>query len=483
VFYTRDAAGRITTFNSSQAGQSFDYEYDYAGRLLFAHTMGTTDAAEAYTYDAGGNMLSNAAVGTYVYPASLAPRPHTPTVVDGETLAYDANGNMTVGLAGKQIAYDYNNRPTSVQFAGIQTNYTYGADGARQTKTVGAVETFYAGIAEIRDLGGTNEQIILQPHPDFRITDAGGVAEATSYLHRDHLSSVKMITNAAGQPEQSTAYTPYGDPDTTTLIAQSTPEEHSFIGERFDASTGLMYLNARYYDPALGRFIQPDWWEVRQPGVGTNRYTYSFNDPVNLSDRNGHHVGQCSGQRRAGAGCDDTVHLKLHTAQEVYELSGLADFDAVLEANTIEDKVMMAAIAVLPFSPVGRRVVRGADGLSGSGGRNTLNALNDLPNPPNMTISNSQWGTKMSQHMRDFDMDVTNPVERLQFREMVENIGKNPERVVSGEMSGGGPTGRRDVLYYIRGNDAVATTPTGSFITVLQNGAVTNANVLRALGQ
>ena len=34
--------------------------------------------------------------------------------------------------------------------------------------------------------------------------------------------------------------------------------------------------------------MQPDWWEVRQPGVGTNRYAYSFNDPVNLSDPNGH---------------------------------------------------------------------------------------------------------------------------------------------------------------------------------------------------
>jgi len=265
--------------------------------------MGTTDAAEAYTYDAGGNMLSNASVGTYTYPSSLAPRPHTPTVVDGETLAYDANGNMTTGLGNKVITYDYNNRPTSVQFAGQTTAYTYGADGARQTKTVGATETFYAGIAEIRDFGGTGESIILQPHADFRITDAGGAAEAVSYLHRDHLASVKMITNAAGTPEQSTSYTPYGDPDTTTLIAQSTPEEHSFIGERFDASTGLLYLNARYYDPALGRFIQPDWWEVRQPGVGTNRYAYSMNDPINLSDRNGHQVQASLGCGTAAPAC------------------------------------------------------------------------------------------------------------------------------------------------------------------------------------
>ncbi|MEX0971420.1 MAG: RHS repeat-associated core domain-containing protein, partial [Paracoccaceae bacterium] len=55
---------------------------------------------------------------------------------------------------------------------------------------------------------------------------------------------------------------PYGAEDNDPTLTNPTPEEHGFIGERFDASTGLQYLNARYYDPDLGRFIQPDWWEV-----------------------------------------------------------------------------------------------------------------------------------------------------------------------------------------------------------------------------
>ncbi len=41
---------------------------------------------------------------------------------------------------------------------------------------------------------------------------------------------------------------------------------------------------------ADARFIQPDWWDPTEPGVGTNRYTYSFNDPVNKSDPSGHIV-------------------------------------------------------------------------------------------------------------------------------------------------------------------------------------------------
>ena len=49
----------------------------------------------------------------------------------------------------------------------------------------------------------------------------------------------------------------------------------------------LQYLNARYYDPELSLFLQPDWFEVTKAGVGTNRFSYSFNDPVNKFDPGG----------------------------------------------------------------------------------------------------------------------------------------------------------------------------------------------------
>lgn len=61
--------------------------------------------------------------------------------------------------------------------------------------------------------------------------------------------------------------------------------------EELDAGAGLQYLNARYYDPELGLFLQPDWFEVTMAGVGTNRFSYSFNDPVNLRDPSGNEIG------------------------------------------------------------------------------------------------------------------------------------------------------------------------------------------------
>ena len=74
----------------------------------------------------------------------------------------------------------------------------------------------------------------------------------------------------------------------TVFGTAALPEAKGFIGARYDADAGLEYLNARYYDPRLGMFIQPDWWEVTEAGVGTNRYAYSFDDPVNAKDAAGH---------------------------------------------------------------------------------------------------------------------------------------------------------------------------------------------------
>ncbi len=93
---------------------------------------------------------------------------------------------------------------------------------------------------------------------------------------------MRLITNGAGNRAERRVYHPFGEmlAQSDVAGANAAGEDKGFIGERYDAGAGLQYLNARYYDPRLGLFIQPDWFEVTQPGVGTNRYAYSFNDPV-----------------------------------------------------------------------------------------------------------------------------------------------------------------------------------------------------------
>jgi len=64
-----------------------------------------------------------------------------------------------------------------------------------------------------------------------------------------------------------------------------------FTGQRENATIGLYFYNARYYDPALGRFTQPDTI-VPQPGNpgGLNRYSYVLNNPIKYRDPTGHWV-------------------------------------------------------------------------------------------------------------------------------------------------------------------------------------------------
>ncbi|PZQ48217.1 MAG: hypothetical protein DI556_15485, partial [Rhodovulum sulfidophilum] len=69
---------------------------------------------------------------------------------------------------------------------------------------------------------------------------------------------------------------------------------HGYIGERYDAGPELQFLNARYYDPKLSLFTSPDWLDVTLPGVGTNRFAYAGNSPVNQSDPSGNLLQQWS---------------------------------------------------------------------------------------------------------------------------------------------------------------------------------------------
>lgn len=132
-------------------------------------------------------------------------------------------------------------------------------------------------------------RIITYPLPSIRLvtsTSGGTTTTVVGTLHRDQLASVRGLTGPDGLRAERATYRPFGEQDefAFTLAANETK---GFIGERYDADAGLQYLNARYYDPKLWLFLQPDWWEVTQAGVGTNRFAYAGNDPVNLSDPGG----------------------------------------------------------------------------------------------------------------------------------------------------------------------------------------------------
>ncbi|MER9934333.1 RHS repeat-associated core domain-containing protein [Mesorhizobium sp. M0088] len=280
--YARDSVGRITGTTGLTASDSWTYGYDNADRLTASTNLGNTSLSESFVYAVNDNMTSRTRVaGTYTYPAATAPRPHAPTSVGANAMAYDANGNLTSD-GSRTLVWDEANRLKTVTLASNTVNLAYGPDGARAKKSSSFATTLYPDASVEIDPATPGAEIYTRyPHPDIKVT---GTTKA--FLHRDHLASVRMVTDALGAIAEATNYATYGERLNTGFQTQK-----GYIGERFDPETGLLYLNARYMDPVLGRFISPDDWDPTLPGVGTNRYAYAQNDPVNKSDPNGHLVG------------------------------------------------------------------------------------------------------------------------------------------------------------------------------------------------
>ena len=94
---------------------------------------------------------------------------------------------------------------------------------------------------------------------------------------------MRLVTGSTGAIAGQTACAAYGERVVGSTGAPNTSfqTQKGYIGERYDVETGLLYLNARYMNPAWGRFISPDDWDAVLEGVGTNRYAYALNDPVN----------------------------------------------------------------------------------------------------------------------------------------------------------------------------------------------------------
>jgi RHS repeat-associated protein len=101
----------------------------------------------------------------------------------------------------------------------------------------------------------------------------------TSYYHTDHLGSTRAITGASGSVVARMDYQPFGVEQPTGDMGN---KEITFTGKMQDDPTGLMYCNARYYDPTLGRFITED-----PAKDGGNWYIYCANNALKYIDPNG----------------------------------------------------------------------------------------------------------------------------------------------------------------------------------------------------
>lgn len=181
--------------------------------------------------------------------------------------------------------------------------FVYAGDGKR-VKSIINTETilFIGGHYEIKNPG--SEQIVTKYYGVYGAHGATGIQRVAmrtgstlTYLLGDHLGSTSSVTNASGGLVMETRYKPWGEvryatANTTLPTRYTYTGQYSYINDDAtylgSAGFGLMFYNARWYDPYLGRFAQPDTI-VPDPlsSQDWDRYAYVRYAPVRYVDPSG----------------------------------------------------------------------------------------------------------------------------------------------------------------------------------------------------
>jgi RHS repeat-associated protein len=171
----------------------------------------------------------------------------------------------------------------SATVGGATSAYTHDGDGKRASSTVGGTTTRY-----IYDVAG-GLPVLLDDGTRKYVYGLGLAYAVTGssieVYHTDGLGSVRALTDAAGAVTATSRTDEFGIP---TAATGSSGQPFGYTGEQRDGETGLVYLRARMYDPATGRFMQRDPFAGRIGSpLSRNRYSYVLNNPVNLVDPSG----------------------------------------------------------------------------------------------------------------------------------------------------------------------------------------------------
>ena len=235
---------------------------------------------------------------TQVALSAMRHGPHAVTQTSGQSLVaygYDARGNQTLRNADganndRSVHYTSYSRAYEIDAGGALTRFRYGVDGSRYLREDGTKRTYYLGNVELviehgvrtmkRTVGGVMQQTIV------------GQAITTHYLFHDHQGSVVAITDAAGVKQKDLDYAAFGtrrDPANPSGSGTGSPvTTRGYTGHEHVDAGGLIHMNARLFDPVLGRFLQPDPMVQDTSGAnGWNAYSYVLNNPLRYTDPTG----------------------------------------------------------------------------------------------------------------------------------------------------------------------------------------------------
>ena len=313
--YTYDALGNITRI--SQSTKPFytlvAYEYDAQNQLTKetyydgkGTAAGNITRTISYTYDTAGNILSetrteDGETTTKTYGYGDSEWADLLTEVDGQAITYDASGNPT-SYFGRTMTWTNGRQlktsTTHAFGAVLKSTYTYDADGIRKTKTIPINQR---GLTCTYTFVTQNGKVVRQSWRtesiDFFYDESGrpfamtyqraNDAPQTYYYVLNLQGDVVKLIDQDGAEAASYEYDAWGN-----ILSQSgsmaSTNPLRYRGYYHDSETGFYYLQSRYYDPAMHRFINADSYASTGQGfIGTNMFAYCHNSPVAFYDTEG----------------------------------------------------------------------------------------------------------------------------------------------------------------------------------------------------
>ncbi|MBI3867394.1 MAG: hypothetical protein HY299_02600 [Verrucomicrobia bacterium] len=276
------AANRIATWSQQAGAQSPDlhtFGYDAANQLLSATVTngGHLLSTFAYSYDTAANRLTEQ-VGTSNYTATynaLNEIQTTTTPGTTRTNEWDAEDRLAVVTVGSQrteFTYDGLSRRVGIRqlVNGSEVSFRRfvwcGGEICEERDAAGAVtKRFFPQGVQITT---------LNPQP----------LTLNYYYTRDHLGSIRELTDSSGNVRARYAYDPYGR---RTKLTGDMETDFGFAGMFWSTEASLSLALYRAYDPEVGRWLSRDPLPGAEMLQGPNLYPYVLNDPVNYVDPSG----------------------------------------------------------------------------------------------------------------------------------------------------------------------------------------------------
>jgi RHS repeat-associated protein len=297
VGYTYYDAGNRHTM-TYPSGQVITYTYDMANRLDTVTDWG--EGVYDYSFDDAHRLkqivLPNAITSTYEYAAAgrLITLTHASAAetLAGYSYQLDKVGNRTSLTETLVTPLDLPAVPAPPD--GVTAIFTYDGDGNRVAQTINGMTTQLIldriGLPEVIATGAGDTYLHL---PGVIVTQ--NESGERRYLLSDGLGSVRHVVDGTAQVVTYHEFDPYGNP------MQNGGSPYGYTGEWWQDEIDLLYLRARWYDPAVGRFLSKDRFAGLDAYPWTQQpFVYAANNPANRVDPSGYQGGPVAGTAGGG---------------------------------------------------------------------------------------------------------------------------------------------------------------------------------------